>query len=375
MINLRLIARESGRSPSSVRRLLELRSSVEKANSFKTWSDSQDVDASRIIDELFAAQSRVLEGPRLLKSAPTGSFLADFAVRCARYPPQFDALWRALLRRLRVCVDRRELVPNIPFDAISFGNCLIYQKLQLVNYCIYRLRRGDPGFIQSEDLFEQSRVFFDQSQQEEFLLECHRTFFATRLNASNELFVQDFGRLPSNIDAVPTFDLLTQVELAMVFLEALGPVDVFDQVATVLIDQAFARIRENVPQDVAPARAALDAIRAAIGVHAGQGHAALWEACEERLAVIDMAKAVLAKVRDAAVASELVEKGTCVVGPDAKVFGVIDFEEQAERLVESQWFRFECTIDAGRGSQKQEMFVATNRAHQEKVVIATVARE
>jgi hypothetical protein len=187
--------------------------------------------------------------------------------------------------------------------------------------------------------------------------------------------VHDFGSLPSNRDAVPTFDPLTQVELAMEFLEGLSPTDVFDQVAAILIDEAFGHIQGIVRRDIAAAVEALEAIRGAVGAYGGQGYAELWRECEGHLAVIDLANAVLPKVGDPAVTSKLVREGKCIVGLNAKLFQMIDFERLAEQLVKSQWFRFACTVHGGRGRQKQEMFIAWDSAEKANVVIATVARE
>jgi hypothetical protein len=145
----------SRRSPlhSFVRRLPK----IQQNNSFQIWLQ-KSAELTDRIENLFKNPKKNL------------NLVHGLAVLIAEHKTvrNFAVLWTDFLREVNKRIRERSPLPGLG-DKIKFGQTLIIQKLEMINFCL-RMASGEKrGFVQTEDQYEQSKRFFQTTGKDEFL--------------------------------------------------------------------------------------------------------------------------------------------------------------------------------------------------------------
>jgi hypothetical protein len=332
---------QSLRIRSPLLRFVKLRTKFKTENSFRAWIADHDISSQvQQINAFFEAQG----ASRSFLASPS-TLLSDFVIECTRSESarDFCALWHLFLKRVRSTSERGILLPNVRFERIDFSACLIYQKLQLINFCTNLITSKTHGFAQTKDLYDQSKRWFKNTNSDEFLLEVFRTYMISEPNASIEAFQVEYGRLPPVQDALPAhFDATTQRELAIEFLNELLPTQVMSELIPILIDCFIFSL--TVPPNLQTAEdARAKAISLAQNAADGTAFLEVWKECQACLLRIAEAGSLAVKVKDNRIADELIENGSSVLeAPLINGFlQDIGIPQLSDRFIFAEQYRFE----------------------------------
>lgn len=75
----------------------------------------------------------------ILKASPNHSLVSSLAVKLVEYTDDIQSLasfWLSFLKELRHSFEKKRKLPGVDDNGPDFDNCLIYQKLQMINVCI-----------------------------------------------------------------------------------------------------------------------------------------------------------------------------------------------------------------------------------------------
>ena len=123
--------------PSSMVRLVGFLSVLSNMREFV--HSNHEKSALLMIDDLFNSKDTVSNEKSKSKGAPKGSLIYKLANMVLYSEDEYMvcALWDAFLKRIRYNVDRNKTIPLLTSD-ICIDDCLIYQKLQIINLCMQR---------------------------------------------------------------------------------------------------------------------------------------------------------------------------------------------------------------------------------------------
>ena len=109
----------------------------------KNWSDltrDADRDMSKEVQEMFASIPEQSPSEKsVLKASPNQSLLHHLAIRLVGFADDVQSLalfWLAFLKEVRQAFEKKRKLPGVDDNGPDFDNCLIYQKLQMLNVCI-----------------------------------------------------------------------------------------------------------------------------------------------------------------------------------------------------------------------------------------------
>ncbi|EAY03785.1 hypothetical protein TVAG_232680 [Trichomonas vaginalis G3] len=274
------------------------------------FTNHAPTQATKIVDDIFAS-AKVGGEKSVLKAAPADSILTKITIAMASAPEIHlaSSIWSTFLSKIRNCYDKKILIPGVGTDAPDFEHCLLYQKIQMINYCIAQGKNSDRKFTNSEptnkkllngkpminpslqtvasartedQLREDEQLLLnnyeDQLQKSRIQSKQLRSDIAA-FKAENEGSVfEDFVRWfsptdyneetgemtsrmsdPRNFwrdlweaevpklakDQDPTFDATMQAELALDYLSSAIPTEVFGDLVPVLLSAAYFAIKND----------------------------------------------------------------------------------------------------------------------------------
>ena len=278
------------------------------------YPTSADDAASQKIEKLFKRASQPAEKSKL-KAAPKDSLLTDLVVTLTFADSLMEAcsLWYTFLKKVRNYFDHSILIPGVDSKGPDFDNCLIYQKLEMINFCINvkdsknreftkaedtgkKLLNGNPmiapstqtittrtedQIIESEELLLKN--YEDQRQKSMLQSRQLRSDIAAFKAANEGCVFEDFVRWYSpadydesqnklsqrmsedgNVwhemwnnevakkaeDQEPIFDAMNEGELALDYLESLIPTEVFGDLVPVLLSASYFDIKSKLQKKV-----------------------------------------------------------------------------------------------------------------------------
>ncbi|KAL6048071.1 Rab3 GTPase-activating protein catalytic subunit [Balamuthia mandrillaris] len=112
----------------------------------------------------------IVELQRSLKSAPPGSLLSSLS-SCLLSLEGLNAIavvWNEFVKECRWHWDNLKFIPRIERQRMNYSTCLLYQKLQLINYCIERkLALGEKSNAEIEQELKAAARYNEDLQQSE----------------------------------------------------------------------------------------------------------------------------------------------------------------------------------------------------------------
>ncbi|EAY15791.1 hypothetical protein TVAG_159640 [Trichomonas vaginalis G3] len=258
------------------------------------------VDANQIINSIFSSK----EAPRSFKcslhGAPPSSSLAKLSIEMCKNPTveTMSLLWDKFVKQVRHNAERKILIPSVDTEGVNYQYCVIYQKLQMINYCIKNPESGfiksdgettiplvnGPGFIvtperqvipmRTQDQLDADDKLIKQSAEDDdsriFLQATQLRSDIASFKASNPMSLfSDFVHwyFPHSFDPKTNdvkegfnpeykkvwdstkpcearkqqrlFDSLEQIELALDYLETLAPGEILPQIIVICMEQAL----------------------------------------------------------------------------------------------------------------------------------------
>ena len=275
---------------------------------------SYDSDSMNAIESIWRSASQP-EETSILKAAPKDSILCDLVVKMSSANNLIEAcsMWMMFLKKVRSAFDSNTLIPGIETTGPQFENCIIYQKLQMINFCITQhdinkreftesqetgklLLNGKPMISPStqtvtaktEDQVQESEELllknYDDQVQKSKLQSRQLEADISAFKAENEgCCFEDFVRWYSPadydeqkkclskrmseegnvwrvmyeknkpikaIDQVPLFNAAMEAELALDYLESLITGEVFGDLIAVVLAAAFFEIDSSIEKKV-----------------------------------------------------------------------------------------------------------------------------
>ena len=148
-------------SPSfrkNVKRSNPLRSFIDLFHTACTYESNDETHDKESISDIKAIMSKVFKQPQQLKTdfkcpicgcTPNSSLalLCEKIVEKGTIEAMY-VLWKAYIKRVRQYIDNEEPIPGIETDGVNYQHCIIYQKLQMINYCI---AHKNAGFLKQDD--------------------------------------------------------------------------------------------------------------------------------------------------------------------------------------------------------------------------------
>jgi hypothetical protein len=122
--------------------------------------------------------------------------------------------------------------------------------------------RSRKGFIQTEDEFKTARAHFEATKKDEYLLSCYRTFAEHGMGTLEE-FEAAYGQKLIDPTAIPEFNAESEWEIAMDDLRAVLPSELIESLVLILLESAFASLREMTLLEAPGVGEAIQAIEAA----------------------------------------------------------------------------------------------------------------
>lgn len=134
-------------------------------------TSSQNSFAQKSISDLFISceNDEVSDKKTILKAAPSHSLLIGLSILLAQSKDlnELAHLWIEFVKILREKTDKHEYLPGVGRTGPDFDNCLIYQKLEMINICIKHLNEENDqkGIELSEAQNELNNSESSQSSQ------------------------------------------------------------------------------------------------------------------------------------------------------------------------------------------------------------------
>lgn len=107
------------------------------------------IDANEIINSIFSQPEQPKAFQCDIHGAPPLSCLSKLAIEMceAATVESMSLLWSKFVKQIRIFSDKNQIIPGVDTDGVNFQHCIIYQKLQMINYCI---AHPEAGFIEAE---------------------------------------------------------------------------------------------------------------------------------------------------------------------------------------------------------------------------------
>lgn len=282
---------------------------IEQSTVMEKFTCYNEQKANEKIDEVFKT-AQVISEKTILKAAPKDSILTKLVVEMASSQDIHlaSSIWSRFLAKLRAYYDKKTIIPGIGTGCPEFEHCIIYQKLQMLNYCIVQSQNGheltesqkmdkkllngnqminpamqklapartEDQIVENEQLLEKN---YDDQLQKSRIQSRQLSSDISAFKAENEGAVfEDFVRWyshadynektkelsqrmsdPNNLwrdlwdkavpklakDQEPTFDALMQAELVLDYLETSTPTEVFGDLVPVLLSSAYYQITND----------------------------------------------------------------------------------------------------------------------------------
>ena len=129
----------------------ELRDFVALVHEIWTYHSIKSAMTIIEIDDIAPLMDRIMKTmPVKFKTAIKGaSPLSSFANLCEEIVyrgtvEEMALLWNEYLQRVKDAYDKKKPIPGIETDGVDFNQSIVYQKLQMINYCIVN---PDAGYI------------------------------------------------------------------------------------------------------------------------------------------------------------------------------------------------------------------------------------
>ena len=369
---------------TGMRSFIKRLASMKEHDNFQEWVSPSAITESvkSEVEKVFGAGARDVRGKVVLKAAPAGSLVAELAVLIARHKTvkDFAEIWMVFVKKMRECAERKEAVANVSGEKVDFGCCLIYQKLQLFNMCIAMLGGKEKVFVQSEDQYEQSRKFYEQTKERRYLLECWKTREA-QFGESREAFESEFAKIEGDVEL--DFDPALQIEMIVDYLECMKPTEVFEQIVLVQVEAAVADVESRALVDIPMSKEAVENVQKAMDDFR-QGKcelASMCEALETNTLKIEIVNSALSKIPSAATVNEMLTKGFTVIrrsstdGSVSPLVEALNLDSRFDDFIQRQDYVFTGESEFGEDNV-QYMFVSKrNDNGMDMYVIATAIRE
>ena len=304
---------------SKLRQFVSLLSVIPQDSSGKT--EYKLPDLKKIMDSIFQKQKLETKNYNTgLKGCTPNS---SFAILCEKMvkkctPESMIILWEAFLTKVRECMDRQTPIPGIETNGICTKYCLIYQKLQMINYCITHtdqyitpkntnnsvnlllngqemiipelqlppIRTLDQELARNEIL---NKIKVDKQHYTKLLNEHMISDMSAFKHANPSAVMADFVRwyFPScynqengetNVghtfislwenaepirarDQEKIFDPISEMEFAMESLNVLDPIEIIKSIIPVLFDIAFYKISNRALENISHPKDSLEECR------------------------------------------------------------------------------------------------------------------
>ena len=148
-------------SPSfrkNIKRSNPLRSFIDIVHTAWTYQGNDGSDETQQITDIKTIMNRIFKQPQQLRTdfkcrlcgcTPNSSF----ALLCEKIVEKgsiesMAILWNAYFKRVRQYIDKKEPIPGIETNGVNYNHCILYQKLQMINYCI---THPDAGFVKEDN--------------------------------------------------------------------------------------------------------------------------------------------------------------------------------------------------------------------------------
>lgn len=120
------------------------------------FSKSSAVNESKFEDD-FALEEEMKDMKIEVKFAPSYSILTFFA-QSLLINSEFDVLWFRFLKYVRKCIETRHEIIHVGFNSVDLNDCLIYQKLVLINIAIHKIKLVEKtsNYSLTSDMIEEA---------------------------------------------------------------------------------------------------------------------------------------------------------------------------------------------------------------------------
>jgi len=112
---------------------------LDESRQISCWKPSKyESVASKVVSTLFGQVYGLSSEKSCIKSAPKGSILIKLVEILAESENiiEFGAIWTEFLKEIRRRVNRAQIIPGVSTSEPDFNFCIIYQKLQMINFCV-----------------------------------------------------------------------------------------------------------------------------------------------------------------------------------------------------------------------------------------------
>lgn len=287
-----------------------------KSIQFNNWKSlSNDFSNQRIVKQiemLFEHNDLPTTEKTILKAAPMNSILCRLTEMLANTASfsEFATLWNLFVTKLRQYYDQKKLIPGVDTKGPNFNHCLLYQKLEMINFCLQDenciideldqsgklLISGEKMIfpatqvipVRTEDQIQESEQLLfknadDQRQKvliqskqlksdmsafkaanptavfSDFIRWYSPTDFnegtkelSTRMSTSDNLWKELWETTParSTDDQSPLFNKVEQCEFALDYIEGLSPTELIGDLVPVLLAQSYFAIKSEAVPDI-----------------------------------------------------------------------------------------------------------------------------
>lgn len=260
---------------------IKRKKSLIKNDNWKVWTASTGNPSLKTeIEDLFSQESAFDSvNESVNKSAPIHSLLGQFAILVANYKTlsNYVSLWTIFVQELRKHYEQRKSLPCIETSGPNFGNCILYQKIQMINYCITCLNSpNNVYYAETEDQAKEAEIFAEKDNANldycsRFRNRKIRAYIAQykklNQNASLDQFIKNY---PCDIDFIQqiwnncsldeSFNPNTQAEIALDYIECMMPLEAYSQLVNVMLNESYNFVKSRIPPNSTASQKAFHAV-------------------------------------------------------------------------------------------------------------------
>ena len=190
--------------------------------------------------------------------APSNCILKNLA-KIMLTTPYFDLAWHNFLEYIQNCVDNNKEIQYVDYATVNPDYCLIYQKLQLINICLSKMNNDikTSNYVITSDQLKDFENYIEKEMSTDFDLVKARKMINMVLSFKSshdkDVKFEEFKKLrqqkiSSNLKLaevtwkiIPNsfFDMQSQREMALDYLNGLSPNEVIPSLIILLFCEEF----------------------------------------------------------------------------------------------------------------------------------------
>lgn len=206
-------------------------------------------------EEDLALEGEISDMKIKVKFSPSNTILMYIAEHLT-FDSEFDLLWHQFLKYVRKCIETRHEIQNVGFDSVDLNDCLLYQKLVLINIAIHKIKLVEKtsNYSLTSDMIEEADqkirnavLEIDSTITENMIVKLRKEIFpkiATNQSMQNYLRTKS-GRQKEICEAAwkvvqsSWFDPEYLCECCADYLETLEPFEVLKPLLFILLIERY----------------------------------------------------------------------------------------------------------------------------------------